>query len=79
MIYLAVVMATIKLRFKKEEEGAEKPFKAPAGLLIPGIAIVAILYVFSNLSRNELLSIFGFVGVVCVIYWVMRRFKPEST
>ena len=78
LIYLAVVLATIKLRGKKEEEGAEKATKAPGGMLIPGIAIAAILYVFSNLSWNELLSIFGFVGVVCVIYWVMRRFKPAE-
>ncbi|HRH66129.1 MAG TPA: amino acid permease [Bacteroidia bacterium] len=75
LIYLAVVLATIKLRSRKAEQGAEKSFKAPGGLIIPGIAITAILYVLSNLSRMELFSIAVFVGIVCLIYWVMKRFN----
>ncbi len=89
LIYLAVVLAMIKLRMKKNES-AEKSFKIPGGLLIPGIAIVAILYVFSNLNKQELVSIAVFVAVICTIYLMMKigqnkagnktgKFKSEST
>lgn len=74
LIYFGVVLALIKLRMKKDA-GAEKSFKVPGGLLIPGIAIVAIIYVLSNLSRQEILSILVFVAVLCVIYFAMRKWQ----
>ncbi len=71
LIYLAVVLSLIKFRIRKIEP-AEKSFKVPGGYVIPGIAIAAILYVLSNLSTAEVSSICVFVGVVCIIYVVMK-------
>ncbi len=78
LIYLAVVLALIKLRMKKETR-IEKSFKIPGGLIIPFIAIAAILYVLSNLSRMEMISISIFVAIVCVIYFVMMKCKTPSS
>ena len=76
LIYLGVVLALIKLRTKKAVN-AEKSFKVPGGLLVPIIAITAILYVLSNLSQQELISIAVFILVICLIYILMKRFKPK--
>jgi basic amino acid/polyamine antiporter, APA family len=77
LIYLAVILALIKLRMAKED-GGEKSFKVPGGLLIPGIAIASITYVLSNLNRKEVISIAVFVAAVCVIYLVMMKWQKKS-
>jgi APA family basic amino acid/polyamine antiporter len=77
IIYLGVVLAVIKFRFKKDNT-AEKYFKVPGGLIIPGIAIAAIMYVLSNLSRQETVSIIIFIAVLCIIYFVMRKWQKRA-
>ncbi|CAN5635106.1 APC family permease [soil metagenome] len=77
LIYLAVVLALIKLRMKKNAE-TEKSFKIPGGLTVPLIAIAAIIYVLSNLSKAEITSITAFVAVVCAGYFVIRKWKDKS-
>ncbi|MFI5130210.1 MAG: hypothetical protein ACHQFX_09480, partial [Chitinophagales bacterium] len=77
LIYLAVVAALIKLRMKKTEE-KDKSFKIPGGLIIPGIAIAAIIYVLSNLKREEIISIIVFVGVICIIYFATKFWQNKS-
>jgi len=77
LIYLAVILALIKLRMNKEEP-AEKTFKIPGGLIVPIIGIATILYVLSNLTKMEMISILIFVAVVCVFYFVMVKLKSYS-
>ena len=72
LIYLGVILALIKLRMTKDDQ-PEKSFRVPGGLWIPGMAIAAIIYVLSNLSMQEKISIGVFVGAVCVIYVVMKQ------
>ncbi|MEO7446440.1 MAG: amino acid permease, partial [Ferruginibacter sp.] len=76
-IYLAVVLATIKLRRQKQEL-SEKTFRMPGGLMIPFIAIAAIVWLLASLSLWEVLSLVIFVAVVCVIYMVMKTFKKSE-
>jgi basic amino acid/polyamine antiporter, APA family len=77
LIYLAVVLATIKLRMKKDANAAGS-FKVRGGLLIPVIAIAAILYTLSNLAKDEIISIGVFVGVICGIYFVMMALRKKQ-
>jgi len=77
LIYLAVILSLIKLRMNRNE-GEEKSFKLPGGLLIPGIAIAAIFYVLSNLSWQEIVSIIIFVVVICVIYFATKKFQKRK-
>jgi len=74
LIYLAVILATIKLRRKKQDAG-EKTFRAPGGLIFPFIGIASIIWLLSSLSMWEILSTIIFIAAVCVIYFVMKRFK----
>ena len=78
IIYLAVILATIKLR-KKKPAGAEKGFRMPGGLTIPFIAIVAIVWLLTSLTKWEIGSTMIFIVVICVIYLVMEKYKKRKT
>ena len=76
LVYLAVILALIKIRIKKEYS-EEKTFKVPGGLIIPCIAIAAILYVLSNLSKQEIVSLIVFVTILSLVYFVMKKWKNK--
>lgn len=78
IIYLAVISATIKLRRTKQEI-TEKTFQMPGGLLIPLIAIVAIVWLLTSLSTWEIGSTIIFIAVICAIYFVMHFYKKRKT
>ena len=77
LVYLAVILALIKIRIKKEYSD-EKTFKVPGGLIIPCIAIAAILYVLSNLSKQEIVSLIVFVTILSLVFFVMKKWKNKQ-
>jgi amino acid transporter len=72
IIYLAVILATIRLRMKKEIV-AEKTFRAPGGLIIPFVGIASILWLLSHLTMPEILATCLFIGIICLIYFSMKK------
>jgi amino acid transporter len=78
IIYLAVILATIKLR-KTKQEVTEKTFRMPGGLTIPIIAIAAIVWLLTSLSKWEIGSTIIFIAVICVIYFLMKKYKKGKT
>lgn len=76
LVYLAVILATIKLRKKKE--GDEKTFKAPGGLVTPLIGIAAIIWLLTSLGKWEILSTLIFIGAVSIIYFATRWKKSKK-
>lgn len=74
LIYLAVILATIKLRLNKQD-AAEKTFKVPGGLIIPFIGIAAIAWLLTSLNKWEILSTIIFISVICIIYFVTKWIK----
>jgi amino acid transporter len=77
LIYLLVIIATIKMRSKKQE-ATEKTFKVPGGLIIPCIGIVSILWLLTSLSKWEILSTIIFIAVICVVYFIMKWMKKRT-
>ena len=77
LIYLLVIIATIKLRSKKQET-TEKTFKVPGGLIIPIIGIVSILWLLTSLSTWEIVSTIIFIAVICVVYFTMKWMKKRT-
>jgi len=77
IVYLSVILATIKMRTKKQE-ASEKTFRIPGGLTVPIIGIAAIGWMFTSLGKWEILSVIIFIAVVCVIYFVMKKVKKEK-
>ena len=76
LIYLLVVLATISLRMKKEEN-VEKSFKVPGGLVIPIFGIGSIIWLLTSLSKGEIIATLIFIAVVSVIYFVMKGIKKR--
>jgi len=77
LVYLGVVLATITLRYKKTE-GDEGSFKVPGGLVIPFIAIAAIIWLLSSLTFEEMKYTAIYIAVICVIYLLMRAFQSKK-
>ncbi len=77
LVYLAVILATIKLRTRKQD-APEKTFRVPGGLVIPFIGIAAIVWLLSSLSKWEILSTIIFIAVVCSIYFITRKFQKNK-
>jgi amino acid transporter len=72
ILYLGVVLATLKLR-KMEPNMSEKTFKVPGGILIPALASLGILWFLSNLTMMEILSFVAFIGILSLIYILKIR------
>lgn len=72
LVYLSVILATIKLR-KKNQDGTQNTFRAPGGILTPVIGIAAIVWLLSSLTRWEILSTIIFVAVIGIIYILMKK------
>ncbi len=78
IIYLSVILATIKLR-RKKLDAYEKTFKMPGGLIIPIIGIAAIVWLLTSLSKWEILSTIIFIAAICIIYFVMKKLKNDKS
>lgn len=76
LIYLSVILATLKLRLKKQDTD-EKTFKAPGGLIVPLIGIAAIIWLLTSLSKWEILSTLIFIAIICLIYFIMKKIKTR--
>lgn len=77
LIYLSVILSTIKLRRKKPEV-SEKTFRVPGGLIIPTIGIVAIIWLLTSLSKIEIFSVGVFILVVIILYLMTKGFKKRK-
>lgn len=77
LIYLSVILATLKLR-KKEKGKDAQIFRVPGGLIIPVIGITTILWLLSSLDYKEIISAFLFMAAVCLLYLIKRWTKRKS-
>ncbi len=76
LVYLAVILATLKLR-KKNVEGEEKKFRAPGGIITPLIGIAVITWLLTSLGKWEILSTLIFIAAIIVIYFVTKWIRPK--
>lgn len=76
IIYLAVVLATIRLRYKKggEEKGS---FKIPGGLIIPVLAVGTIVWFLSHITRAEIIGFAIFFAVLTLIYFIRKEIRKK--
>lgn len=77
IIYLAVVLATLKLR-KQRLTTTEKTFRMPGGLLFPLIAMVTICWLLTHLQMNEIVATIIFIAIVSVIYFVSTQVNKKA-
>jgi basic amino acid/polyamine antiporter, APA family len=67
LVYLGVVLATIKLR-KNKIEKSDKTFRAPGGIVVPLLAAVSIMWLLSSLQKQELTGVLVFLAIITAIY-----------
>jgi amino acid transporter len=72
LIYLGVVLATMRLR-NLNNQSAGKYFKLPGGISIPLFAVLAIAWLLSALSKKEFIGIAIFIAVVSLVYLLARK------
>ncbi len=77
LIYLGVVLSTIKLR-QTNDATSEKTFRAPGGIFTPLLAIVAILWLLSSLTKKEFIGIGIFIAVFSIIYFISNWLKKNK-
>lgn len=77
IIYLGVVLSSVKLR-RKETTTTEKTFRVPGGIIVPLLAAAGIIWLLSNLTRNELTGIGLFMIVLSIIYFTMKQVKKKK-
>jgi amino acid transporter len=78
VVYLLVVLATIRLRFTLQHKKGN--FKIPFGITVPVIAIVIIGWFLSNLKKVEIITLLLFLIITSGIYILnkilQKRVKP---
>lgn len=77
IIYLAVVLATIRLRYKKDiaEKGS---FKIPGGLIVPVLAIITIGWFLSHITKEEVKGFTVFFVLLTIFYFIRKELKKRS-
>ena len=81
IIYLGVVLATIKLR-KTSLAVEEKTFRISGGLLVPMLAIAGIVWLLTGLTSTEFAGIGIFILIFSFIYllkWQFRKREGKTT
>jgi len=77
LIYLGVVLATIRLRYRKKVvEG--KTFTIPGGIIIPVLATAIIVWILSNLSKEEMIGISIALLIVSLVYVLVKWYKNKQ-
>jgi basic amino acid/polyamine antiporter, APA family len=75
MIYLGVVLATIKLR--NTNTGGERTFLIPGGLTVPLLAVGVILWLLSKMTRQEMFGMAGFIAILTFIYLINNLIRKK--
>lgn len=76
LVYFGVSLAVIQLRRKKAANPED--FKIPFGYTVPILSAGIILYFLSNLSSFEKLGTLIFIGVLALIYFLVKFFEKKK-
>jgi basic amino acid/polyamine antiporter, APA family len=76
LIYLGVVLSVFKFRLQKTK--TDTGFKMPGGYTIPVVATIIILWVLSNLTKQELTGVVITLAALSVIYMLMQMVKKKK-
>jgi basic amino acid/polyamine antiporter, APA family len=76
VVYLGVVLATIKLRLQETDKN--NAFRLPFGITIPVLAALSIIWFLSNLAKKEITSLLIFLSVLSLIYLIIEFLKKRN-
>jgi amino acid transporter len=70
LIYLGVVLSAIKLRIIGKN--AKDSYKTPGGYFVPGLSVLVIIWLLSNLPVKELGAMMVFISLLTLIYFILK-------
>jgi basic amino acid/polyamine antiporter, APA family len=73
IIYLGVVLSSIKFRITGPD--IEGSYKIPGGYIIPGLSVLVIIWLLSNLPVKELGAMVIFLSLLTVLYFILKLFR----
>jgi amino acid transporter len=77
LMYLGVASAVIKLR--KSNITDSNSFRIPGGYIVPISSILIILWLLTNLTRNEKLGILIFISFLTLVYLLLFFIRKNKT
>ena len=77
IIYLAVVFAMIRLRYKKDDS-AVTGFRIPGGLIIPILAVCSICWFLWQITWPELKALGIFFVAAAAIYFISAFIRSSK-
>jgi amino acid transporter len=77
LIYLGVVLATLKLQFKKED-AETGGFKIPGGPVVPVLAVITICWFLSHITLVEVEALSIFFAALSLFYFVKKRLDKKT-
>jgi basic amino acid/polyamine antiporter, APA family len=76
LVFLGAALATIQLR-RRDVRAGGKPFRLPAGPLIPILASLVVIVLLSSVTLREWAVIAGVVAAATLLYVATRRFRER--
>lgn len=78
ILYVGVALALIKEKLKKQNTNEETGFRLPGGILIPGLALLALAWFLAHSQLNEIIGIVIFLMVLIILYFLKALFKKQK-
>ncbi len=78
IVYLVCCLATIQLRRLNIRTEDALPFNVPGGPVVPILAVAIVLWLMSASTRQEFIALGAMLGILTVIYFVMRAMRPKE-
>jgi len=75
IIYFGVAISVVKLRYSQKAQPDE--FKIPGGLVVPILAMGIIIYFLSNLGKAEAIAAGILIGMLSLIYVLIKVYKNK--
>lgn len=77
LIYLGVVLASIKLRYTGPQQ-SENTFTTPGGLTVPILATITIMWLLYSLTNPEIIGMIIALAALSTIYLLMKLYKNQT-
>ena len=78
LLYLLCSAAAFELRRRNVQEGGI-PFRIPGGPIVPVLSIIVILFLLSNATRAEMLTVAGALAAATLLYLLRRPSSGAAT
>ncbi len=76
LLYLGVALTVVK--FRSMDKYVKDTFKIPGGYLVPILAVITILWLLSNLTGQEMVSMLIALSILSTIFLLIKYFKLDK-